>query len=225
MAWGWVARPHPSYTGRMIVGTVTGPQADPRSSSHPLLGPRAVLVPVKSFADAKRRLGTALADGDRLALVRDMAERVLAAAAPLAVAVVCDDTAVADWARSRGALVVWEPGRGLNGAVEVGVERLAGMGVLEVTVAHGDLPMASGLGALERFDGITLVPDHRDDGTNVIRLPVRSGFRFSYGPGSFERHLSECRRLGMPVRVLRVPDLSRDVDWPADLRWARPGNG
>jgi 2-phospho-L-lactate guanylyltransferase len=209
----------------MIVGTVTGPHAAVRSSPHPLLGLQAVLVPVKSFADAKRRLGTALTDDERLALVRHMAERVVAAAVPLAVAVVCDDTAVADWARSRGALVIWEPGRGLNGAVEAGVERLAGMGVLEVTVAHGDLPMASGLGVLEEFEGITLVPDHRDDGTNVIRLPVRSGFRFSYGPGSFERHLSECRRLGLPARVLRVPDLSFDVDVPGDLRWVHPGSG
>jgi 2-phospho-L-lactate guanylyltransferase len=190
-------------------------------SPHPLLGLRAVLIPVKSFADAKRRLSTALTDDERLALVHDMADRVVAAAAPLPVAIVCDDTAVADWARARGVLVVWEPGRGLNGAVEAGVQRLAGMGVEEVTVAHGDLPMASGLGDLEDFAGITLVPDHRDDGTNVIRLPVRSGFRFSYGPGSFERHLSECRRLGVPARVLRIPDLSFDVDWPADLRWAR----
>jgi 2-phospho-L-lactate/phosphoenolpyruvate guanylyltransferase len=186
-----------------------------------LAGQDVVLVPVKSFADAKQRLGTTLSNDERLTLVRQMAEHVLSAAAPLPVAVVCDDTTVADWARARGALVVWEPGRGLNGAVEAGVERLAGMGVATVTVAHGDLPLASGLGCLERFDGVTLVPDRRDDGTNVIRLPVRTGFRFSYGPGSFERHRNECARLNLPTRVLRVPNLAFDVDWPADLDRAR----
>ena len=71
------------------------------------------------------------------------------------------------------------------------------MGVEHVTVAHGDLPMATGIGALDPFDGVTLVPDRYSDGTNIIRVPVRSGFRFSYGPGSFQRHLAECGRLGM----------------------------
>lgn len=149
-----------------------------------------------------------------------MAARVVAAAAPLPVAVVCDDTEVASWAREHGALVVWEPGRGLNGAVEAGVERLAAMGVRTVVVAHGDLPWASGLADLGDAASITLVPDRHGDGTNVVALPADCGFRFSYGPGSFERHRVECRRLGLPFRVLRRPGLVFDVDWPADLAWA-----
>jgi 2-phospho-L-lactate guanylyltransferase len=178
-----------------------------------------VLVPVKSFARAKARLGTALSDTERRQLVRTMAARVLAAAAPLPVAVVCDDPEVADWARDHGALVVWEPGRGLNGAVQAGVARLAAMGVGQVTVAHGDLPRASGLGTLAPFAGLTLVPDHRRDGTTVIRLPSDAAFTFSYGPGSFARHQAEGRRLGLAVQVRSIPDLARDVDVPADLCW------
>lgn len=206
------------YTGPVTVGT-TAAQPGDRVGGGPLLGRQAVLVPVKAFADAKRRLGDALSDDERRALVRRMAERVVAAGSPLPVAVVCDDTEVADWARRQGALVVWEPGRGLNGAVEEGVDRLATMGVESVVVAHGDLPRATGLGSIGDFDGVTLVPDRQGDGTNVIALPTQSGFRFSYGPGSFERHQSECTRLGLPMRVLRVADLALDVDWPADLRW------
>jgi 2-phospho-L-lactate guanylyltransferase len=197
------------------------PSARPQRSDAPTaLGPRAVLVPVKSFADAKTRLGEVLSEPERLALVQAMAERVLGAAAPLPVAVVCDDRAVAGWARQQGALVIWEPGRGLNGAVEAGVERLGGMGVEHVTVAHGDLPMATGIGGLEPFEGITLVPDRHGNGTNVIRLPVGCGFRFSYGPGSFERHQRECHRLSLPLHVLHAPALAHDVDWPDDLAWA-----
>jgi 2-phospho-L-lactate guanylyltransferase len=197
------------------------PPASPGTATAPVLGRRAVLVPVKAFADAKRRLGDALSDADRQALVRRMAERVVAAGSPLPVAVACDDTEVADWARRQGALVVWEPGRGLNGAVEEGVERLARMGVESVIVAHGDLPRATGLADLDDADGIiTLIPDRQGDGTNVIVLPARCGFRFSYGPGSFERHRAEGDRLGLPVRVLCSPDLALDVDWPADLEWA-----
>ncbi len=177
----------------------------------------AVLVPVKAFASAKTRLTPALGDEDRRALVRRMAEQVLKAAAPLRVAVVCDDPEVAAWARARDALVLWEPGRGLNGAVQSGVEQLAHMGVRRVVVAHADLPLARDLAGLAGFDGVTLVPDRRDDGTNVIELPTDAGFRFSYGPGSFTRHRAECDRLGLVVRVVRTPFLSYDVDWPSDL--------
>jgi 2-phospho-L-lactate guanylyltransferase len=211
-------RPAQSYTDLVPTGTAEGVFAvtDCLRPGH-LLGSRAVLVPVKAFSEAKRRLAPALSDTARGALVRSMAERVLRAAHPLPVAVVCDDTAVADWARRLGALVVWEPGRGLNGAVEAGVEHLSSMGVEHVTVAHSDLPRASGLGLLEPFDGVTLVPDRREDGTNVLRLPADSGFGFAYGPGSFARHLAECERLGLATRIVRDPGLVHDVDWPADL--------
>ena len=182
-----------------------------------LLGPVAVLVPVKAFREAKVRLAPALSPAERGALARTMAEAVLVAAAPLPVAVVCDDIDVADWARQHGALVVWEPGRGLNGAVEAGVSQLAADGVTEVIVAHGDLPHAADLAALAGAGGITLVPDRRRDGTNVVVVPAQAGFRFSYGPGSFARHHAEALRLDMPPRILDDPRLTFDVDLPVDL--------
>jgi 2-phospho-L-lactate guanylyltransferase len=185
-----------------------------------VLGERAVLIPVKAFAQAKHRLGEALSPQDRRVLVQQMAENVVRAALPLPVAVVCDDQEVAQWARSQGALVIWEPGRGLKVAVQAGVERLGSMGVREVTVAHGDLPFASGLSELGNFDGVTLVPDRRRDGTNVIVVPVGVGFRFSYGPGSFERHRAECERLAIASRVIEEPGLAFDVDSPGDLDWS-----
>jgi 2-phospho-L-lactate guanylyltransferase len=116
-----------------------------------------------------------------------------------------------------GAFVLWEPGQGLNGAVRAGVGRLAADGAEWITIAHGDLPRAHGVGTLPSFDGVTLVPDRRDDGTNVLRLPARCEFRFAYGPGSFRAHRAEATRLGLAVRVVRKPDLAYDVDWPADV--------
>src|SRR5205085_6612980 len=181
------------------------------------LGPAAVLVPVKSFAEAKLRLAPALPAEERSRLARRMATHVLEAARPLPVAVVCDDSGVADWARHQGALVVWEPGRGLNGAVQAGVERLAAAGARHVVVAHADLPLAGPLAWAARFPGVTLVPDRRDDGTNVAAVPTGAGFTFSYGPGSFQRHGAEARRLGLALRVVREPGLGHDVDVPADL--------
>ena len=176
-----------------------------------------VLIPVKSFAAGKARLAPTLDRNGRAELSRMMATRVLEAAAPLPVAVVCDDAVVGSWAVENGAMALPEPGRGLNGAVEAGVARLAALGASEVLVAHADLPLAQGLAQLAGFDGITLVPDRRDDGTNVVCVPADAPFRFAYGPGSFGRHRAEVERLGRAYRVVREPDLAWDVDIPSDI--------
>jgi 2-phospho-L-lactate guanylyltransferase len=199
-----------------VPASVTAP-LHAASTPRPSLGPEVVLIPVKAFGQAKRRLGGSMTDEGRQQLVRSMAGNVVAAASPLPVAVVCDDPEVAEWATALGATVMWEPGQGLNGAVGAGVEQLAAAGVDRVIVAHGDLPRARDLGALAPFAGVTLVPDRKDDGTNVLRLPVGCGFRFAYGPGSFRAHRAEAWRLGLPVRILRIPALAYDVDWPADV--------
>lgn len=177
----------------------------------------AVLVPVKAFAAAKVRLAPALAAPDRAALAQTMAEAVVAAAAPLPVAVACDDQGVAAWAEALGAAVIWSPRAGLNGAVQRGFAALGSEGFEVVVVSHADLPHARHLDRTLGFDGVTLVPDRRDDGTNVIAVPTASSFRFAYGPSSFARHLAEAARVGCRVRVLRLPDLQWDVDTPDDL--------
>jgi 2-phospho-L-lactate guanylyltransferase len=176
-----------------------------------------VLVPVKAFARAKERLAPDLDPDERAALARAMATHVVHAAEPLPVAVVCDDDGVAEWADSEGAVVLLEPGRGLNGAVAAGVARLAAAGATEVVVAHSDLPLAEGLARLAGFDGVTLVPDRFEDGTNVMCVPADTAFGFAYGPRSFSRHAEEATRLGLAVRVRRDPGLTLDVDVAADL--------
>ncbi len=90
-----------------------------------------------------------------------------------------------------------------------------------MVVAHADLPLAARPGLAVVPDGVTLVPDRHDDGTNVVALPAALGFRFAYGPGSFRHHRAEAARHGLGVRVWRDPPLGLDVDLPDDL--ARPG--
>jgi 2-phospho-L-lactate guanylyltransferase len=170
--------------------------------------PAAVLVPIKGFGVAKERLAAVLDGPARAELARRMAAQVLAAAAPLPVAVVTADDEVAAFADEHGAAVVDDPG----------VDALAAAGFDEVVVAHGDLPQAAGLAALTGAgDTCTLVPDRRGDGTNVLVVPASSGFRFAYGPGSFARHVAEAERLGLVVRAVRDARLGWDVDLPEDL--------
>ena len=174
----------------------------------------AVVVPVKSFALAKGRLAAHLTEPQRRALAQQMAETVLRAAGDLPVVVACDDDDVATWARSHGASVAWVPGTDLNGAVTAAV---AALDADRAIVAHADLPKARDLAAVTGTDGVVLVPDRREDGTNVLSVPVASAFPFAYGPGSFARHLALAESLGLAVTVMRPDDLTWDVDEPADL--------
>jgi 2-phospho-L-lactate guanylyltransferase len=177
-----------------------------------------VLVPVKAFGRAKVRLAEVLDAPSRAALAREMADRVLAAAGDRPVAVVCDDDEVAAWAEGHGARVLWRPGHGLNGAVNDAVATLAAEGVDRVLVTHADLPLATGFDELVGPpDGVVLVPDRHEDGTNVASVPAAAGFAFSYGPSSFARHRAEAERLGLELTVHRPLRLTWDVDVPADL--------
>lgn len=177
----------------------------------------AVVVPVKAFHAAKVRLAPALSPAARAVLARQMATSVVAAAGDIPVTVVCDDETVRAWALGIGASVRWTPGLGLDGAVQAGVARCAASGADRVVVAHADLPLATGLDHVVGRAGVVVVPDRRDDGTNVITVPARSGFRFSYGPGSFARHRAEAARLGLDVEVRTDVALGWDVDVPDDL--------
>ena len=187
-----------------------------------LAGPAVVLVPVKAFGEAKMRLSGVLAPPERAALARKLAERVLSAARPLPVAVVCDDSEVARWAEGLGAHVLSEPGVGLNAAVATALSQLTSKGYGRVVVAHGDLPLVTNLAWLADEEGIVLVPDRHLDGTNVISLPAGCGFRFSYGPGSFARHQTEAERTGLPWKAVRDDSLAWDVDLPADMTAVAP---
>ena len=176
-----------------------------------------VLVPVKAFTDAKARLASVLGDAERERLARWTSARVLAAAGELPTYVACDDDQVAAWATDHGASILWHPGVGLNAAVNDSVAELRDAGVTDVIVAHGDLPRAHSLAALAQPGTLTLVPDRRGDGTNVIALPTDMEFRFAYGPGSFQRHLGSAIAAGLSVRVRRDPLLALDIDTPSDL--------
>ena len=139
------------------------------------------------------------------------------AAAPLPVSVVCDDEAVASWARAAGAAVIWRPRRGLNPAVQDAVATLHDDGFSRVVIAHADLPLARDLSWLAGGTGVTIVPDRREQGTNVLSVPTGRDFTFAYGVGSLARHRAEAARLGLAVDVVRDELLGWDVDLPDDL--------
>ncbi len=201
----------------------------PVLAGHP---PAAVLIPIKAFSQAKVRLAEVLNARERRCLAQRMASEVIRAARNLPVHVVCDDAEVAEWARTKGAEVIWTPGLGLNGAVEHGVAKLGAEGIARVIVSHADLPLAADLGSLlgtatttpgnPKPTSVILVPDRRRDGTNVAVVPADCGFRFAYGRGSFPTHCAEAERLGLGIEVAEPAELTLDIDLPSDLALLPP---
>lgn len=194
------------------------------SGESPTPAPRGagVVVPIRAFTDGMARLAGVLTPEERAGLGRELADRVLTAAAGLPVVVVSSAPEVRAWATARAVACIDDPGS-LDGAATAGVAWCAAQGCARAVVLHADLPRISvgSLDALTR-DGAAavaaIVPCRRGDGTPAISVPVdAAGFDFAYGPGSYRRHAAAARTAGLGVRTVRDPDLAADLDLPEDL--------
>ena len=160
-----------------------------------------------------------------------MAATVIRAAESLPVWVVCGDHTVADFARAHGANVIWREPHGLNRAVTEGTKALAARGFDRAVIAHADLPLAVDLSFLAPGSAndrsandrstddrrVLLVPDRRNDGSNVLSIPLGCGFTFHYGPGSAAAHRAEAERCRLALEIVPDERLGWDVDVPEDL--------
>ena len=194
------------------------PRSDGRDPTHDTV----VIVPLRSLRRGKKRLGRALSEDDRAALIERMARTVVLAANGLPVIVVHDDAEVAPWAEELGALPLAGVRPGLNNAVDEGREHARRLGYRRCIIAHADLPHARDFTPLAAVDGIAIVPDLLGDGTNVLSLPVDADVEFAYGPGSFEHHHRNAEATGLPVTVLHDAELGIDIDHPEDLQTLDP---
>jgi 2-phospho-L-lactate guanylyltransferase len=187
----------------------------------------AALVPVKSFARAKRRLRARFSDPEvdaiGRALLADVLDALLAEPRLESVAVLTGDREVAAEARAAGAQVHWlDPDPGLNAALDAAAQELRAEGCAGLLVVLGDL-------ALLRTGDVGAVLDaghHHpvvgvaslDGGTALLlqsppgRLPAR------YGPESFDAHCAAALEQGVELLALDLPDaLARcDLDTPDD---------
>ena len=179
----------------------------------------AIVVPLRSFHDAKARLAEVLDGHDRVALMRRLARQVIRAAGSHPVAVITNDAAVIEFAQREGATIVGDPGT-LDTAASEGVHWARSIGCVRVVVLHADLPFARAVTKLTAPGDArvaVIVPDQREDGTPAISIPVDSTFRFAYGPQSFARHCAAAESAELAVEVLYDDDLGFDVDLPIDL--------
>lgn len=174
----------------------------------------SAVVPIRSF-DGLTRLAHVLDNEARTGLMLRLAERTISMIhrAGLSVSIVSSDPAVTAWGAAHVEHVVPEPSvGGLDAAALAGVSTVPGPWI----VVHADLPTLTSEDvavAARLANCTTVIAPSRDGGTSLIGSNVGPQ-SFSYGPGSFRRHLSAtCGRATILVRL----GLALDLDRPWDL--------
>jgi 2-phospho-L-lactate guanylyltransferase len=127
-------------------------------------------------------------------------------------------------ASQAGAVVLPDPGAGLNAAVSLGLDAVAQQAPgTAALVLPGDVPLveADDLRAIVAAAGdlprvVVVVPDVDGRGTNALLVRPPHLIQPAFGEPSFLRHLSAASRRGTAVR-LDVPRLAIDIDDTARL--------
>jgi 2-phospho-L-lactate guanylyltransferase len=188
------------------------------------------IIPVKHLREAKSSLSSRLTPEGRRQLVLAMLADVLNATgrAPslLCTTVVSPDEEVLASARAHGAVGIFEPGLGLNGALGLAVEHVKSSGATSVLILPGDLPL---LRPADVENIVTMASARRDaviapskeNGTNALFLRPPTLIAPKFGGESFPLHGREAFRAGVKPHIYRSPTIAFDVDKPEDLTHVR----
>jgi 2-phospho-L-lactate guanylyltransferase len=186
------------------------------------------VLPVKSFARAKQRLGQAIGGDDREQLAAAMVGDVLAALTAVPqideVVVVTAEPLAARAAERSGAAVIEDTEEaGQSAAAGKGIDAALARGAERALLVPGDCPavdpdeLAKLLARTLTDPSVVIVPDRHGSGTNALLITPPDALAPSFGAGSFARHAALARAAGATVKVCDLPSLGLDVDTPDDL--------
>jgi 2-phospho-L-lactate guanylyltransferase len=180
-----------------------------------------VIIPVKPFVEAKRRLSPVLSTVQRARLAERMFRHVLGIAAAVlgerGVLVVSRSPDVLAIAESEGATVLREEGpRDLNSALSQAARAVQATGDSRMLAIASDLPLLEERDLGEMIRSVcAIAPDRHGRGTNAVLWPVQ--LPLAFGENSFAHHRAIAETAGFsPITVAR-PGLAHDVDVPEDL--------
>jgi 2-phospho-L-lactate guanylyltransferase len=185
------------------------------------------VLPIKSFDDAKQRLGPGLDYALRRLLVEAMVADVLIALrrarAVTATVAVTSDEAAQRVAGAYGASLLPDDGGGHNVAALKGIRHAALNGFERALLVPGDCPALDPAEVDELLRRRTpercalVIPDRHGTGTNALLLSPPDALEPAFGPGSRARHVDRAEAAGIDCEVVEVPTLALDVDTPGDL--------
>lgn len=186
------------------------------------------LVPVKPFSESKSRLANILSPDERAELSRGLLTHTLQVLADVPeiaqTLVVSRDPAALTLARQYRAQALLETGAGeLNAALTQATQAAQASGAESLLILPTDLPLLSAealrqlIAESKTEPFLAIAPDRHEDGTNALLVRPPDLIRYAFGAHSFQRHITQARQVGAPVRICRLPELALDVDTPEDL--------
>ena len=186
-----------------------------------------VVLPVKSFARAKQRIGDVVPAAERETLAEAMAADVLDALGRVrgldGIVVVTAEPRARALASEAGAAVVLDDREaGQSAAARLGIDQALAQGAERALLVPGDCPAVDPAELEELLtptadERVVIVPDRHGSGTNALLLSPPAVMVPSFGPGSFARHAATATAAGATVRVAPLRSLGLDVDTPDDL--------
>jgi 2-phospho-L-lactate guanylyltransferase len=195
-----------------------------------MIGPamKAILIPVKNFADSKKRLSAHYSQAARAALAEALCRDFLAVIVQVRLAdrvyVASQEPLALEWACQRGWQTIPETrqvseSHSVDSASRICTEQ----GVTALLRIPIDIPLATPddidtiLSASEPGPSIVIVPSRDGTGTNALLRSPPCLFPSHFGPNSFPQHLAEAERCGANVKILTNAHIALDVDEPDDL--------
>ena len=187
------------------------------------------IIPVKPFNRAKSRLAQVLSAEQRASLSEKMFAHTLGLLSTTdqisGVLVISRDTKALGLARDYNAHTVQESGTPELNAALLRASQIVGVqhGADGVLVVPADLPLLAAEDIeqvlhLGRYNTMVVVaPDRNDDGTNLMLINPPGYIPFSYGKGSFHRHIMLADEAHATVKIYRSERVGLDIDQPADL--------
>lgn len=187
-----------------------------------------VIIPVKPLRRSKSRLANVLTEDERTKLNFNMLDNTLSILKGISsitdILVISRDPSALTLARSHNAKTIQEDGEpGLNLALKRAVIIAKAYSAQSIMILPADLPLLTGQEIQSIIDKITtspimiIAPDRRMDGTNMLLCSPVDLIDFSYGPGSFERHLRQAQSKKAEINVIQMSSVGLDIDLPEDL--------
>ena len=187
-----------------------------------------VIIPVKPLNRAKSRLATVLSPEQRHQLAESMFRHVLDVVRHvpqvIGTLVISRDNRALSIAREYDAKTVQETGTPeLNSALTRATQVVASWGVDSVLVLPADLPLVTSQDIVniitmgQGMPSVVLASDQNQDGTNALFMRPPGVIPYSYGSGSYLRHVEAAKEAGIEARTYFSNQLALDIDVSPDL--------
>jgi 2-phospho-L-lactate guanylyltransferase len=189
---------------------------------------KAIVIPVKSFANAKSRLAGYLDPEARAKLAKAFCLDLFATVANVrgvdAVFVISNENRALEWAKQNGWYTLTESHQRSEAAsVDFACHYCEDIGIQALLRIPTDVPLLRSADVEEIFATLNdtpscvMVPSRDGTGTNaLLRSPPRA-FPSFFGKDSLALHRQAAQSAGVATKIIHNPRIELDVDEPDDL--------